>query len=466
MESSAHAGRSRFQADSGQPLRILGTYPQKQQGLYMQRIPFLGGRIEWRQWRAVAELAMRFTPGTPLHLTTRQNIELHNVQESDIPSLYRQLEQQGICTYGACGDSIRNITVSPACDLHPEDFDLLPAARLLHQVLNERAADCTLPRKFKICLCGLHDSRGGPYISDLGFIVRPDGTFRAVGAGSLGPSPQTGIDLYDQIRPEDILPLAAATLDLFIELADRTNRSKARLRHVRRRMGDAAFRAELNRRFVSICRRQTWPLVQIPRGRAGYRRLYTLQLPDGDLPPEAALSLVEAAEPAGAVLRINHTHGLELYGSAPFELPSILKPFVQLPCVVLCPGADSCPRAIVHTKQIGSRIRQIEALRASDRPVAVSGCPNGCAQSAAADIGLLGRIRTLDGNRQECFDVFLNGGGGQTPTLAAKIETISAEEIEFRLTTYLKQRGAEKPFTPPSKTEAVPDARPVRGSGG
>lgn len=466
MESSATNGRSRPPSDSGQPLRILGTYPQKQDGLYMQRIPFLGGRIEWRHWRAVARLALRFTPDTPLHLTTRQDLELHNVKESDVPALYRELEQNGICTYGACGDSIRNITVSPACDLHPEDFDLLPVARLLHQVLNEQAAGQTLPRKFKICLCGLYDKRGGPYISDLGFLIRPDGTFRVVGAGSLGPIPQTGMDLYEQIPPEEILPLAAAALDLFIERGERNNRSRARLRHIRQRLGDEPFRRELDQRFTKQRRQRNWPAVQIPRGRAGYRRIHTLQLPAGDLSSEDALALADAAESAGALIRINFSHGLELYASGDLPLPQTLLAYSTRPCVIVCPGADSCPRALVHTKRIGTHIQQIQALHKLGKQVAVSGCPNGCAQSAIADIGLIGRIKTLEGNRQECFDIFLDGGGGQTPKLAQKADTVSAEQLVAWLTNYLSQTAPNEQTTQPSKTEAAPDGPPVRGSGG
>ncbi|MCK4999684.1 MAG: hypothetical protein KAS23_09120, partial [Anaerohalosphaera sp.] len=59
--------------------KFLGTYPQKQEGKYMQRIKVPGGKITWQQWRGLAQIARDHTPGTGLHLTTRQDVELHNV---------------------------------------------------------------------------------------------------------------------------------------------------------------------------------------------------------------------------------------------------------------------------------------------------------------------------------------------------------------------------------------------------
>jgi sulfite reductase (ferredoxin) len=93
------------------PQRLLGSYPQKQHGLWMQRIPVFGGRIDIRQWRAITKTAQRFSPLAPLHLTTRQDIELHDIAERDIPAVYQTLNTAGLNTFGACGDCVRNVTL-------------------------------------------------------------------------------------------------------------------------------------------------------------------------------------------------------------------------------------------------------------------------------------------------------------------------------------------------------------------
>jgi len=87
------------------------------------------------------------------------------------------------------------------------------------------------------------------------------------------------------------------------------------------------------------------------------------------------------------------------------------------------------PKALVHTKEIADQIQQIKGIDLKGRTLAVSGCPNGCAQSAVADIGLIGRIKTIDGQQTECFDLLLGGGRGQTDKLAQKTETLPAEQI-------------------------------------
>ena len=59
MNTQADVSASRGRA--GQRFsRVLGVYPQKQSGLFMQRIKIPGGRINWPQWRRVAELATTY----------------------------------------------------------------------------------------------------------------------------------------------------------------------------------------------------------------------------------------------------------------------------------------------------------------------------------------------------------------------------------------------------------------------
>ena len=59
--------------------RLLGLYPQVQEALWLQRVKILGGILTAGQWRTLARIARRFTPTTPLHLTTRQDIEIHDL---------------------------------------------------------------------------------------------------------------------------------------------------------------------------------------------------------------------------------------------------------------------------------------------------------------------------------------------------------------------------------------------------
>ena len=60
--------------DDADQARLLGLYPQRQEGLWMQRLKILGGVLDARQWRTVADVVRLETPDTPLHLTTRQEL--------------------------------------------------------------------------------------------------------------------------------------------------------------------------------------------------------------------------------------------------------------------------------------------------------------------------------------------------------------------------------------------------------
>ena len=93
--------------------KLLGLYRQVQEGMWLQRVKVPGGRLDGLQWRALASVAGRFTPNTPLHLTTRQDVEIHDLTPDDIPAVQVELSAAGLTCLGAAGDTYRNITVCP-----------------------------------------------------------------------------------------------------------------------------------------------------------------------------------------------------------------------------------------------------------------------------------------------------------------------------------------------------------------
>ena len=94
--------------------RTLGVYPQRQQDLFFQRIRVLGGRISWLQWRKVACLVRRYSQRRTFHITTRQDIELHDMAGPVIKDIQEELAAVGLITKGAGGDTVVG---QPAADL-------------------------------------------------------------------------------------------------------------------------------------------------------------------------------------------------------------------------------------------------------------------------------------------------------------------------------------------------------------
>jgi sulfite reductase (ferredoxin) len=433
---------SRIPADTKQA-RLLGMYPQIQDGLWMHRIKVPGGILNAGQWRALAAIAREFTPNAPLHLTTRQDIELHDLSESQIGPVQQRLAGAGLTSLGSGGDGLRNITICPCAGVIGGRPALLGLAQTLQVALEAQEGAFALPRKFKISL-SCSDSCGQPWINDLGLVAKTaDGQwgFSVVIAGSLGPNPATGISFADFVPVGDVLPLAVAAMAVFAAHGDRRNRNKARLRHVRQRLGDQAFVELVQREFELAKSRRDWPAVQLTAPLALNART-ALTFANGDLPPAHAEALGELAQREDLRVRIENFHRVIAFGQDRESLdayigdaPALTQAAATQPNVVACPGTRWCKHGLTDTNALANRIRHELAGRLTPQTlIGVSGCPNGCAHSRVADIGLTGAIATRDGERAEAWNLFAGGGKGQGPTLAGQQGVkLAADEVIQKL---------------------------------
>jgi sulfite reductase (ferredoxin) len=413
--------------------------------MWMQRVMIPGGALTSRQWHALARSARELTPHTPLHLTTRQDIELHNLNAQHVPRVQKMIADAGLTCLGAGGDSLRNITVCPCSGLSKGSVNLHPlAAQVLHSLQNEQQAIFALPRKFKISF-SCSDACGSPWINDLGFVARRWNNqygFRLIGAGSLGAKPRTGIVLFDWLPAEEVKAAALAAVRLFAEHGDRKHRSRARLRHVRERLGDRTFITMLASEFDKATSQRSRPnaVAAKPNGRFASRLVLTF--PNGDLSPDAADSLAGLAGEDDVRLRISRYHQILLFGTSDRQLreavaamPALAGPAASQATVVACPGTRWCKYGLVDTNRISQRIHvECSQKLGPDTVVCVSGCRNGCAHSAVADIGLIGQRVSHDGQKAEAFELFAQGGMGHTGKLALPIASgLSADEVLSRI---------------------------------
>jgi len=441
MDSKKEEKSTRFEQTIDN--KMLGVYPQRQEGLYMQRVKIFGGRINWLQWRRIGEIASVYTRGTALHLTTRQGIELHNIAGKDIVTVQRGLAEAGLSMFGAGGDSVRNITVCTGCQFDPNASDVFGLAQFVRQYLEQEPMILNLPRKFKISFSGCRLGCGKAWINDLGFIAQRDGLFTVIGAGSLGAKPALGIELYKNLSTKDVLALCISAIEFFRNQGDRENRHRARFRHVREKFGDDAFRAELDVRFnrLKLCR--SWPDFLPAKGDRNIKLLWRLQLPNGNISPKDAVELADIAEGGEALLRINLEHGLELYGTKAFQLPEHLAILEKNPMIVSCPGISTCSRAIADSWALADRIRNI--LAGQGRPkirINISGCPNNCAHSTISEIGLVGMRSKQNGKYGECYRFYKGGGGGKSNRLAQKSEILSVKDAPKAVACFIESAGA------------------------
>ena len=432
--------------------RLLGLYPQRQEGMWMQRLKVLGGVLSAGQWHTLAGVVRRFTPDTPLHLTTRQDVELHNLSTGKVPCVQRRLFDAGLSGLGGCGDTLRNITVCPCSGTLAGTVDLLPLAWEIRRLLESTDGIHALPRKFKISLSACEDACSEPWINDLGFIAlrsRDGWGFRVVGAGSLGRKPGTATRLYERIAPWEVLPCVLAAVRVFAAEGDRENRSRARLRHVRERLGDKAFAELIDRTFAETRAERTWSKVALAEPSNPFTERVTLSFANGDVDADAAEALAALVGRKDTAVRIANGHRVLVFtrdaGAAEriaSEFPSLAPAAAPGPSVLACPGTRWCHRALADTHTLSDRLRrELADVLTPEVDVRISGCPNGCAHSAVADIGLVGGKTGPAGAKTDAWMLFVGGGRGRDDRLAAPVAgDLSADAV----VTHLRKRlGAD-----------------------
>ncbi|MEQ9009228.1 MAG: hypothetical protein RLP12_15195, partial [Ekhidna sp.] len=105
-----------------------GVYGQRQQGVQMLRIKLPYGKVTPDQLRVISHIAEEYTNGN-LHLTTRQNIQLHHIPLDDTPKIWERLERVRVTLREACGNTVRTVTASPLAGVDSDEpFDVTPYA--------------------------------------------------------------------------------------------------------------------------------------------------------------------------------------------------------------------------------------------------------------------------------------------------------------------------------------------------
>jgi ferredoxin-nitrite reductase len=247
-------------------LKWVGIYPQKQGGdAFMMRIKIPGGVLTPEQTRVIGKIAADFARGPVpnphfgnnfLDLTTRQDVQMHWIKMENVPEIWRRLEETGITTVQACGDSARNVLCCPVSGLgYEEAIDAYPVAQAISAYFTGNREYANLPRKFKMSVTGCLEDCAQAEINDIGMLPArlEDGTLgfnlRVGGGLSDGPRMASDIDVF--VRPEEAVEITRGIAQVFGELGDRENRWTARMRYLVQELGPELFREELAKR-VSV----------------------------------------------------------------------------------------------------------------------------------------------------------------------------------------------------------------------
>src|SRR5687767_6508871 len=139
----------------------------------MQRIKIPYGGLNPRQLEVLGELAEEYSDGI-LHVTTRQDIQLHYIHIDETPDLFRRLAAVGITTREACGNTVRNVTGCPLAGVcRGESFDVTPYATATAKFLLGHKDTQNFGRKFKVAFSGCEgEACGLARMHDLGAVAR------------------------------------------------------------------------------------------------------------------------------------------------------------------------------------------------------------------------------------------------------------------------------------------------------
>ena len=440
-----------------------GIYGQRQGGTnQMVRVKVPYGAMTADQLDLLADLVVDHSRGWG-HITTRQNIQFHFVELTEIPTVMRRLAEVGLTTREACGDTVRNVQgchLAGACPY--EVLDISAWAEATHRHFVRNPLDC-----------------GQAMFNDVGVIAasrtHPDGSvepgFRVYIAGGLGTTPFPALALEEFTSREDLLPTIESVLRVFEQTGNRDNKLRARLKWVVDQLGID----EVRRRVLAIRRflpaSSTWPggvpevvaewgddpagvaddvtptLVgqgvpvalgaktpfdrwaeaNVVRGAANGTVSAYAWCELGDVTAEQFRALAAVVREFDTDVRVTNRQNFVLRDLAEDQLPALFQRLVDAGMarpgaelvrdVVACPGADTCNLAVTQSrglaKAIGDALEAEGLAEVGGVRINISGCTNSCGQHHASDIGFFGAERRAHGQAAPGYQMLLGGYVGQ-----------------------------------------------------
>jgi sulfite reductase (ferredoxin) len=468
-----------------------GIYGQRQPGVQMVRIKLPFGKVTFKQLLRIADISDEYASRN-LHLTTRQDIQIHYVSLDRTPQLWAELEKDSITLREACGNTVRNVTSSPTAGIDPEEpFDVSPYAQATFEYFLRNPICQDMGRKFKISFSSSDADTAFSYIHDIGVIPKLNSNnergFKVMLGGGLGAQPLLA-SIVEEFLPEDqLIPYIEAIIRVFDRHGERNNRNKARLKYLIQKIGlpEVLLLAENERKALKVktypINRDTVPAPLIPeqtefttvainnplryeqwlitnvfeQKQKGFYGVY-VKVPVGDIPTATARKLVEAIKPYVAdEIRITQNQGLLLKYVRKEALPALYNGLTEIDLsapgfdspadVTTCPGTDTCNLGISNSMTLSKVLEDViyneyeDLIFNREIKIKISGCMNSCGQHGLAHIGFHGSSLKAGIKVLPSVQVLLGGGtvGNGAGRAAEKIIKVPAKRATHVLRAVL-----------------------------
>lgn len=467
---------------------------------FMLRVRASGGVVTPEQWLMMDSISHKYGNDT-IRLTTRQSFQLHGVLKWNLKNTIREVNESLLSTLAACGDVNRNVMCNPnpyQSDVHAQVYDwackvsnhLDPKTRAYHEIWldEEKIIDSNevepepiygavyLPRKFKIGIAVPPSNDVDVFSQDLGFIAVVENDvllgFNVSVGGGMGMT--HGDDkTYPQVSkvigfctPEQMIDVAEKTVTIQRDYGDRAVRKHARFKYTIDDRGLQWFVDELHERLgwqLQTARpfhfdhngdRYGW--VKGSNGRS-HLTLFIQNgriMDDGDY--QLMTGLREIAKIHDGDFRLTANQNL-IIGNVSSRKKKKIEELIERHQLtagahysalrrnsMACVSLPTCGMAMAEAERyLPELIDKIEpileeaGLRDEDIVIRMTGCPNGCARPALAEISFIGKAPGK-------YNMYL--GGSFTGHRLNKLykENIGEEEILNSLRPMVNQYAKER----------------------
>jgi len=438
-----------------------GVYGQRQEGVQMIRIKVPYGKLKSNQLRRIAAVSDEYSRGR-LHITTRQDIQIHYVDLDRTPELWAELEKDDVTVREACGNVVRNVTASETAGIDiDEPFDVSPYADALYKFFLRNPICQEMGRKFKVSFSSTDEDTGLSYLHDIGYIAKTQNGvrgFKVMVAGGLGSQPRHADVLYDFVETDKIIPIMEGVLRVFDRYGERKSRAKARMKFLLKDIGLDAFKALIAEEQKAIELKS----VAIDADAFVTSKPVSVETPQVDIKDKAAFALwkstniIPQKQEGFVAIGIKVLLGdfytdkarllanlVDKYGAGEVRLTlrqNIVIPFIKEDLVpffyteleklgfveagynkaidiTACPGTDTCNLGIASSTGVSVELERMlkaeypQYLQNEDLVIKISGCMNACGQHNMANIGFQGMsVRTPEKLVAPALQVLLGGG--------------------------------------------------------
>ncbi|MBL7739503.1 MAG: nitrite/sulfite reductase, partial [Chitinophagaceae bacterium] len=465
-----------------------GVYGQRQQGVQMVRIKLPYGKMTMAQWKRISHVSDKYSTGN-LHLTTRQDIQIHFVSLDRTPEMWAELEKDNVTIREACGNTVRNITASDMAGIDPEEpFDVTPYAHAMFEYFLRKPVCQEMGRKFKIAFSSSEKDTALTFMHDLGAIPRTkivDGKevrgFKVLIGGGLGAQPHLAVTTHEFLEEDLLIPYLESVLRVFDRHGERNSRHKARIKFLIQKIGIDAFnelvaeeQLALTHQRYDVAVNSEWAIVDSESGNStdthhspliidpfkfelwkntnvvkqkqeGYFAVY-VRVPNGNISSDSSRRLIEKLKDVIADdIRVTVNQGLQFRFVKPEHLEyvySVLETegfaaagFGSTADVTSCPGTDTCNLGISNSTGTALVLSEVieeefpEFLFNKELAIKISGCMNSCGQHGMASIGFHGSSLKAKGQVLPALQVLIGGGvlGSGNGRIADKVVKVPSK---------------------------------------